>query len=141
MEGHHDVHASEKVLQQMKNQDKCYILGANFTPNQYLNFISECQLIIGMRLHALIFATITGVPQIGLSYDKKVESMLKRNGMWEFSSSLEDMNVEKLTENALNLLEHHDYYQEMVQNAADKLRKEALRNVELLQERFIRSKK
>ena len=47
---------------------------------------AKCQLTIGMRLHALIFSTLTSVPHIGLSYDKKVESLLKRNGMWEFSA-------------------------------------------------------
>ena len=73
MEGHHDANASEKVLSHMKHRDQCYILGTGFTPNQYVNFIGQCQLTIGMRLHALIFSTLTSVPHIGLSYDKKVE--------------------------------------------------------------------
>ena len=141
MEGHHDTAASEKVLQQMKHRDKCHLLDNHFSPNQYLNFISACQLTIGMRLHALIFATVTGVPHIGLSYDKKVESLLKRNGMWEFSTVLEEMDVEKLTENALYLLDNHDHYCKVVQDNAKELRKEALRNVELLEAKFGMSRK
>ncbi len=141
MEGHHDALASEKVLSQMAHRDKCHLLDVNFSPNQYINFIGNCQLTIGMRLHALIFSTITGVPHIGLSYDKKVESLLKRNGMWEFSAALEEMNVESLTKNACYLLDNRDHYSSIVKDNANELRKEALSNVELLKEKFIRPEK
>jgi polysaccharide pyruvyl transferase CsaB len=138
MEGHHDKNASEKVLEHMKHRDQCLMLGTNFTPNQYLNFIGECQLTIGMRLHALIFSTLMGVPHIGLSYDKKVESLLKRSGMWEFSAALEDIDSRKLTDHALMLLDEHDKYEQIVKNNAEVMRQEALRNVTLLKEHFLK---
>lgn len=137
MEGHHDAKASEKVLAHMKYSKHCHILGTDFTPNQYVNFIGECQLTIGMRLHALIFSTIKSVPHIGLSYDKKVESLLKRNGMWEFSAVLEEMDVEELTEHALHLLNEREKYSGIVSRNAAELKQEALRNVELLKEKFM----
>lgn len=136
MEGHYDAEASEKVLGQMKNRDQCYILGTDFTPNQYVNFIGECRLTIGMRLHALIFSTLKGVPHIGLSYDKKVESLLKRNGMWEFSTVLEEIDVQKLTHNAVFLLENEKKYSEIIYNSSLEMKNEALRNIELLKDRF-----
>lgn len=138
MEGHHDDEASKKVLAHMKHADKCHILGTTFTPNQYLNFIGECQMTIGMRLHALIFSTLMGVPHIGLSYDKKVESLLKRSGMWEFSAVLEEMDAEELTKNSLHLLDNRDKYSTVVKTNAEGMRKEAVRNVELLKENFLR---
>lgn len=138
MEGHHDDKASRKVLEHMKHGDKCHILGMNFTPNQYLNFIGKCQLTIGMRLHALIFSTLMGVPHIGLSYDKKVESLLKRSGMWEFSAVLEEIDVEELTANGLHLLDNRAKYSEIVKGNAEEMRREALRNVELLREKFLK---
>ena len=136
MEGHHDAAASEKVLSQMTHRDQCYVLGTDFTPNQYVNFIGQCQLTIGMRLHALIFSTLTSVPHIGLSYDKKVESLLKRNGMWEFSARLEEIEVDKLIQNARYLLDHHDTYKQSISEHSSQLKQEALRNVELLKENF-----
>jgi polysaccharide pyruvyl transferase CsaB len=138
MEGHHDDTASKNVLAHMKHGDKCHILGMNFTPNQYLNFIGECQMTIGMRLHALIFSTLLGVPHIGLSYDKKVESLLKRSGMWEFSSVLEEIEVSKLTQNGYELLDNREKYSEIVKANAEGMRKEAVRNVDLLKEKFLK---
>lgn len=137
MEGHHDTNASEQVMSHMKHRESCIMLGENFTPNQYLNFIGECELTIGMRLHALIFSTIMGVPHIGLSYDKKVESLLKRSGMWDYSSDLMAIDPEQLTANALMMLDDRDKYSAIVQENAAIMRKEAVRNVDLLKEKFL----
>jgi polysaccharide pyruvyl transferase CsaB len=136
MEGHHDTEASEKVLAQMKHRDQCHVLRNDFTPNQYLNFMGECQMTIGMRLHALIFSTLMSVPQIGLSYDKKVESLLKRNGMWAYSTDLDEIHVEQLVKNGIHLLDHREKYSKVVGESTLELRQEAVRNVELLIEKF-----
>ncbi|WP_019243136.1 MULTISPECIES: polysaccharide pyruvyl transferase CsaB [Bacillus] len=136
MEGHHDTNASQQVMKHMKHADQCVMLGEKFTPNQYLNFISQCDLTIGMRLHALIFSTLSGVPHIGLSYDKKVESLLKRSGMWKYSADLMNINPETLTENALMMLDDREKFANIVKENAEIMRKEAVRNVDLLKEHF-----
>ncbi|RDI40160.1 polysaccharide pyruvyl transferase CsaB [Falsibacillus pallidus] len=138
MEGHHDKTASEKVMAHMKHADKCLMLGTDFTPNQYLNFIGNCSLTIGMRLHALIFSTLMGVPHIGLSYDKKVESLLKRSGMWNYSAVLEEINVDDMKKNAVSLLDHHEENVQIVKSNAAAMRSEALRNIGLLKEKFVK---
>jgi polysaccharide pyruvyl transferase WcaK-like protein len=79
-----------------------------------------------------------GVPHIGLSYDKKVENLLKRNGMWDFSSVLEEIDVEELTTNAVGLLDNREKYNAVVLESAAELRQEALRNVTLLKEKFVK---
>ncbi|MBA9027827.1 polysaccharide pyruvyl transferase CsaB [Peribacillus huizhouensis] len=136
MEGHHDKKASEQVMAHMKSADRTLMLGTDFTPNQYLNFIGECDMTIGMRLHALIFSTLMGIPHIGFSYDKKVESLLKRSGMWDYSADLHEIDVPQLTANALKLLDERAHYSEVVTTNAQAMRSEALRNIELLKEKF-----
>lgn len=136
MEGHHDDRASKHVLEKMKQADQCKLLGYQFTPNQYLNFISECELTIGLRLHSLIFSALVGVPHIGISYDRKVESLLKRSGMWEHSFPLESVDVEQLVANAGEILDNRDKYVRIVETNAVGMRAEALRNVELMKEKF-----
>ncbi len=136
MEGHHDKDASEKVMSYMKHPDKTVMLGTDFTPNQYLNFIGECQLTIGMRLHALIFSTLKGVPHIGFSYDKKVESLLKRSGMWQYSADLDNIDVDQVTSNAKTILHNHAKESATVKKNAEEMRKEAKRNLELMKQKF-----
>jgi len=52
-------------------------------PEEMLALFPHCRLVIGMRLHSLVFAAMSGVPLIGLSYDPKVESFLNFLGQPE----------------------------------------------------------
>jgi polysaccharide pyruvyl transferase CsaB len=136
MEGHHDVDASKKVMSYMKHPDKTVMLGKEFTPNQYLNFIGECEMTIGMRLHALIFSTLKGIPHIGFSYDKKVESLLKRSGMWKYSADLDHIDVKQVTDNAKAILHNREAESQTVRKNAEGMRNEAKRNLHLMKEKF-----
>jgi polysaccharide pyruvyl transferase WcaK-like protein len=44
------------------------------TPLQLLALISRSDVLLGMRLHSLIFAVMSGVPCVAVSYDPKVDA-------------------------------------------------------------------
>jgi polysaccharide pyruvyl transferase CsaB len=46
-------------------------------PSQWLELFSDFDLVISMRLHALIMALKSGVPVIGIAYDPKVSSLMQ----------------------------------------------------------------
>ncbi|MCA9800424.1 MAG: polysaccharide pyruvyl transferase CsaB [Cyanobacteria bacterium HKST-UBA02] len=50
---------------------------ARLLPSQWLEFIGSLDLVVGMRLHSLIMALSRGVPVVGLSYDPKVEHVMR----------------------------------------------------------------
>jgi polysaccharide pyruvyl transferase CsaB len=56
------------------------VLPGDYAPGEWLALTGRADLFIGMRLHALIFAALRGVPLVGLSYDPKVTSLLSRLG-------------------------------------------------------------
>lgn len=58
------------------------LLGSGYHPRELLALIGALDLVIGMRLHALIFAALAGVPPLGLSYDPKIDNFLRALG-WE----------------------------------------------------------
>ncbi|MFC4410010.1 polysaccharide pyruvyl transferase CsaB [Chungangia koreensis] len=138
MEGKYDVPASNEVLSKMEHGDKTYILGSDFSPNEFLNFIRHADLTMGLRLHALIYSALSNVPHLGLSYDKKVESFLKRSGMWDYSFPLGEIDQEKMLENALYLLDNKEEAQAIIEPNVAKLRAEAMRNLDLLKEKFVK---
>lgn len=138
MEPPYDTNISKKVMEKMKFAKKTRLLGEAFTPNEFYNFIAKTDLTIALRLHALIFAALSNVPHVGLSYDRKVESFLKRSGMWDKSFPLGEFTKEQLLENALYALDHKEELQEMIAPNVDTLRTEAKRNVGLLKERFVK---
>lgn len=73
---HLDMEIIKNVMSKMKGQgciikDTCSI-------SDTLGVISRMELLIGMRLHALIFAANQGIPIVGFVYDEpKIEGFLK----------------------------------------------------------------
>lgn len=53
------------------------IIEKDISPREMLCLIGGMDLLLGMRLHALIFAAVCGVPLVGLPYDPKVSALLK----------------------------------------------------------------
>lgn len=75
MHANSDEDASEVVLSYMGK--KARIVPAELGLDEKLGIINASTLVIGMRLHALIFAALTGTPFVALSYDPKIDSFAK----------------------------------------------------------------
>ncbi len=54
-----------------------YVVTTPLSPRKMMTLIGEMSLLIGMRLHALIFAASSGVPFVSLAYDPKVEAFTR----------------------------------------------------------------
>jgi polysaccharide pyruvyl transferase WcaK-like protein len=64
-------------------------------------------VLIGMRLHSLIYAAAYYIPMIGISYDPKIDQFLARLEM-QPASTTDDMDPHRIANEALELLEHAD---------------------------------
>ena len=53
------------------------MLNMPLQPGEMLGVIGEMDFVIGMRLHALMFGVMMGVPMLGIGYDPKVEAFGK----------------------------------------------------------------
>ncbi len=72
-----DTLACKKVQQYMQNKEAAVVLDTACDTELFLSLIGNLSLLIGMRLHALIFATVMEVPFIAMSYDPKIDSFVK----------------------------------------------------------------
>ncbi len=61
-------------------QHKAYLLDTPIDFKQILSLIGMGQLMIGMRLHALILAAIMNVPFVSFSYDPKIDRFVETIG-------------------------------------------------------------
>ncbi|MGI5822506.1 MAG: polysaccharide pyruvyl transferase CsaB [Dethiobacteria bacterium] len=80
-------------------------------PDKLLQLMGELDLLIGMRLHALIFAALSGVPFIALPYDPKVNAFLKNIGE-KPAFSLEELTSQKLLAELKKVLSQDEEHQE-----------------------------
>ena len=61
----------------------------NLSPREIMALAGQCDLMIAMRLHALIFAAAQGVPCIAVSYDPKVTALAQLIGAPVISNASE----------------------------------------------------
>ncbi|GAA0866118.1 polysaccharide pyruvyl transferase CsaB [Paraclostridium tenue] len=106
MHGEHDYKTSKKVLDMMKQEAN--ILDHNLDIEDKILYIKESKLMIGMRLHALIFAATVNTPMIGISYDPKIESFLKLVKQPCIGSVEEKWSSESLLKLSLDMLENNE---------------------------------
>jgi polysaccharide pyruvyl transferase CsaB len=90
-----DLDVSVEVGNHM--EETLFYLGKPMTPREMLSITGQLDLVLGMRLHSLIFASVMGIPMIALSYDPKVERFVSQLGMIS-CLHLDDLTPEKVSD-------------------------------------------
>ncbi len=73
-----------------------YIIEETGTARVAMGMLSRMQVLVAMRLHALVFAAAQGVPLVGAVYDYKVSAFLHYIGQ-DLYENLRDITFETLT--------------------------------------------
>ncbi|MEY9996418.1 polysaccharide pyruvyl transferase CsaB [Streptomyces sp. V4I8] len=75
-----DVRHAHGVLSRMSAPDLGRILHNSYSPGEILGFMSHLDMVVGMRLHVVIFAALAGLPVLPLPYSGKVFDFARRTG-------------------------------------------------------------
>lgn len=115
----HDTSAAQKVAQKMKAP--YHILDDWAEPELLIGLLGHMDVVVSMRLHGLIFSSLSGVPLVGVAYDPKIGSFLK---YLEAGTCIElgDVNEEALNnavKHAVELLPQREKLQEKAQKLKD----------------------
>ncbi|AUS28917.1 MULTISPECIES: polysaccharide pyruvyl transferase CsaB [Paenibacillus] len=93
-------------------------------PQQMLLEVSRCSLMIGMRLHSLIYAASHQVPPLGISYDPKIDHFLSRVGSQPVGTT-DALDGQKLANESIRLLDQRSQWIESQGAAIALLKSEA----------------
>jgi polysaccharide pyruvyl transferase WcaK-like protein len=76
-----DVRESHAVLARMNAPDRARVLHGTYGPREVLGLMHHMDLAVGMRLHFLVFAALSGVPFLPLPYAGKVADFARTLGI------------------------------------------------------------
>lgn len=93
-----DFAPARRVQSRMEQRDRTHILQGNYTPAEKAALIGQCNFLLAMRLHALIFAAHAGVPFLAMAYDEKVRQVGRGTGREAFTVEMKDLQNKALLE-------------------------------------------
>ncbi len=126
-----DIKAAKSVAEIM--DAPAVVLEDEYRTEEILSIVGNTDVLISIRLHALIFAGVSGVPSIGISYDPKIERFLDSIGE-KPAGNLEEVTAEKIFSAAVEKIERpknlHD--DSLFKNLRTLARKNAESAIELI---------
>lgn len=130
-----DLLIIKSIVAKMKY--KGYMIENRYDVPHTLGIIQRMEMLIGMRLHALVFAASLGIPVVGLIYEPKVEWFLQHMNQGEASAgNVEHLKYEALKEVVDNVWNNRTDVREKMKSSIGRLKEKALENgriaVELL---------
>jgi polysaccharide pyruvyl transferase WcaK-like protein len=113
-----------------KMTSRAYIVKNKYTAAQLLGIIKRLDLMVGMRLHSLIYASTLSVPVIGLVYEPKVEGFI--NYIEQFSAgNVQTLDYEKLRDLIVNVLNNKEEAKAHLKKIVAPLKLKALENARI----------
>jgi polysaccharide pyruvyl transferase CsaB len=74
-----DLDASRRVVARMRR--RAVVVERRLPARELPSLFAGLDVLVGMRLHALIFAALAGTPLVGVSYDPKVDHFVRSLGV------------------------------------------------------------
>jgi polysaccharide pyruvyl transferase CsaB len=125
-----DIRHAHAVIGHMAAAERGQVMKGRYGPHQLLGLMDHLDLIVGMRLHILIFAALAGVPFLPLPYAGKVWSFADAVGMGA-PAGAETASVGLLLAELDRLWDARDERRDQLRQAVQALRKRARKTTEL----------
>ncbi|MCU0641640.1 MAG: polysaccharide pyruvyl transferase CsaB [Candidatus Margulisbacteria bacterium] len=127
-----DLRQARRISELM--QERSEVVFRLCRPAEMLTIVAGLDLLVGMRLHSLIFAALAAVPLIGLTYDPKVRSFLAT-----INQPCLDLNdLSTLSDRIVRSLEQANDIRAKLTGVRESLKRLADRNFELLAARLLK---
>lgn len=113
--------------------DQAYYVTDKHLIDDMLSIIGNLDLLIGVRLHSLIYAAVSDVPMLGISYDPKIDAFLESISLRSISGTSE-FSLEKLIPALDTVMKEKDEILSRTRERVAQLRQRLDRNEQMVLE-------
>jgi L-malate glycosyltransferase len=125
-----DFKISKQIARKMRSEGR--VISEKYSEIHTAGIIKRMDMLIGMRLHALIFAAGYGIPVLGLVYEPKIEGFLKYIGQESACAGhVKDLELDKLREIADQVWNNRTSIRECLLNESFGLKDKGRKNAEI----------
>lgn len=117
-------------IQEKMDMDSIFLDG-KYEILEMLSIVGNLDLLVGIRLHSLIFSAVMNTPMVGISYDPKIENFLASIGE-EVLCKLEDVSYQQLLGETVDKLTKEEEYKEKLSTNVDELKTRLSKNEEII---------
>ncbi len=122
-----DMEISRAVMANMK--EKSYIISRELSVPEMFSVLADADILIGMRLHSLIYATTLAIPAMPLCYDPKISAFMESLGQTDMIN-VENFDYDTAKDMLFSIIEQRDVRSENLKKTNALLRATAERNAE-----------
>ncbi len=127
MQHREDTMEAETIAKQMRT--KSTVLADSYSTTELLALSGSVDVMIGVRLHALVFSALMETPCLGISYDPKILNFLHMIGE-DPVGDLHTLTVEPIVARIVEVLERKTFTETVLENIHE-LRRNALENARI----------
>lgn len=86
-----DSQAVREILRMMKAKDRAVVIDDDLSPAQQAGLYGRAKLMVGTRMHSVIFALLGGAPALAVSYTHKAEGMMQMLGLADYVLRIDEL--------------------------------------------------
>lgn len=103
-----DRTVANQVIKIMRNPDKTTNVTSQPTVQEFLQLLNTTDLVLGMRLHALILAASSGIPIVGFAYMPKVEYFMSSLDQSKFCINMDEVDTMYFISKIIQSFDNHE---------------------------------
>ena len=123
-----DLYVANRVFQQLRHRQNAAVLAEPCSPATLAGIVAKADLVLGMRLHSVIFSLAAQVPFVALEYDPKVGGLAALTGFQEFTLPFGGIEADVLAGRMRQALRERDRFRERAGTILSDLRSRAREN-------------
>ena len=127
----YDVHFAQEVTSYITEKERVSIIENNYSVKDLMACFSMLDVVVAMRLHALIYAVVTETPIIGLSYDPKVDGIIKELDLYP-GEDVRYFQPEDLVKKIRHTLDHKTAMKKHLADEKERLKALSLENIKII---------
>jgi len=91
-----DNEVAEEIVRTMSCKHNTRIVKGSYTPEEVKGLLGQMDMVIGMRLHSVIFASTMQVPIVAIKYADKILEFMKAIDQSEQILDIDDIDLDRL---------------------------------------------